>query len=322
MVSPSRPINWLSAVFISIVSLISVAATGSELVLGSGRGVDHATLLSKSLINVSRTYADLGFTIYPYGRDEGGFESSILYFPDGTYIDLFGIHNTSLVEAGAEAHAADAPEGLTWLTLHTSSTAHTAAHLRKQGHELFGPEVIPGADGEWFFKLTGLEKNTLPGQRIYFVEYNEQLLEARREQKIGAVRARETHRNGALGLQSVWLAVKDLDEAERAYRGSGFETGRNYNFDQLAAIGREIRTGQRAILLIEPVSADSPVQRLLGSRDAAFVGYSIKADSLEKTRAVLSEREQPLAKDYDGLYGKSLMIPSSEAGGAWLEFFE
>lgn len=316
-----RPSAWLSAFLLTLAPLAGVVAE-DETAFGSGRGVDHATVLSKSLVTLSRTYADLGFTVFPYDSYESGFESGMIYFPDLTYLELYGIHDSEAVEQGPESHAVSAPAGVTWLTLHTSSTDQTAAFLRDRGHSLFGPETIPSMRGGWLFKLTGLQGATLPGSRIYFVEYNDKLWDARRLERIEAMRAREAHRNGAQGLHAVWIAVSNLEGAAKTYEDSGFVLGDKLEMPQLRAVGRTVATGDKAILLIEPKDASSAVHSFLESRNARFMGYSIRSNSLERTKAVLAERRDVLAPEYAGRFGKSLLIPPGEAGGAWLEFFE
>ncbi|MFC3078558.1 VOC family protein [Phenylobacterium terrae] len=308
--------------FAAAFLLTATATWAQSPVLGSGRGVDHVTILSKSLVRLSRTYADLGFTIYPYGSDEGGFENSVVYFPDETYLELYGIHDIAAVAKSSEPHAATAPEGLTWLTLHTSSADRTATHLRGRGHKLFGPDTIKGSTGEWSYKLTGLETDALPGAKVYFIEYNEPVLNASRQRRIDMMRARETHRNGAQGLHAVWVGVKSLADAEKAYRDAGFAVGERFALRALAASAREIRTGGRALLLVEPSTPESPVRQLLGSRTAAFIGYSVNVVELQQTRSVLTERDLPVAPDYQGRFGRSILIPPEQAGAAWLEFFE
>ena len=308
------------ALSLTAASVPAQVAGPDHPVLGSGNGVDHTTLLTHSLVRTSRAFTDLGFTVSPLASYDNGFENSTIWFADGTYLELFGVHDSQAVAKGPEPHAADGPEGLTWVTIDTSSIEYTVGQLKARGHALFGPETLPSPDA-WSYKLAGLEGDTLPGQRLYFIEYNRERINARRKAKQEAWRVKETHRNTAKGLAAVWVAVGNLAEAEKLYRDSGFTLGARISLPHLKAVGREIPTKDRDILLIEP-AAGSPVAAMLKSRAATFVGQSVRVRSLATARSILAENELSLLAEYSGPYGRSVLIPPAKAGGAWLELFE
>ncbi len=298
----------------------SLADTADHPVLGSGNGVDHATLLTRSLVRTSKTFSDLGFTVSPLASYENGFENSTIWFADGTYLELFGVHDVELVAKSSESHAADGPEGLTWVTLDTSSITQTVAYLKARGHSLFGPEVLPEPTA-WSYKLAGLESDTLPGRRLYVIEYNDDRIKVRREAKLEAWRLKETHRNSAQGLHAVWIAVRSLPEAEKIYSASGFTPGRSIALPHLKAVGREISIGGRAIILMQP-AADSPASDLLKNQPATFAGYSLRVQDLSKAKLVLAENGMANMVEHAGPFGRSLLVPPAKAGGSWLELFE
>jgi hypothetical protein len=289
-------------------------------VIGSGEGVDHGTLLTRSLVRTSRVFADLGFTVSPIGSYDNGFENSTVWFGDGTYLELFGVHDAQAVSEGPESHAVSGPEGLTWVTIECGSIEDTVKHLKQRGHALFGPETLPSPE-TWSYKLAGLEGDTLPGQRIYFIEYNHDRINAGRQSKLESWQAKETHRNTAQALAAVWIAVRSLEDAEASFRESGFTLGERVDLPHLKGVGRRIATKDREILLVQP-AADSDAMQSLGSRSSAFIGYSVRVKSLATAQAVLAEGKLDSLPVYVGPHGRSVLIPPDHAGGSWLEFFE
>jgi hypothetical protein len=316
-----RNLRWpVAALAFLTVSLSGSAVAADGPLLGSGKGVDHATLLTHSLVRTSRTFDDLGFTVSPVDSYDFGFENGTMYFADGTYLELFGVHDPEAVGKGSEAHAVRGAEGLTWVTIDTSSVQDTTARLKKLGHQMFGPDAVPDPNA-WWYKLSGFERETLPGHRVYFIEYNQKWRDARRQRRLEAWQIKETHRNGAQGLRAVWVAVRNLANAEKLYRDSGFMLGRRVELPHLNAVGREIATGERAIILVEPATA-SPAAAVLKARPAGFIGYSIRVRDLAKVKSILAENNLSHLATYDGPYGRSLSVPPDKAGGSWLEFFE
>ena len=310
------------AAALSLTTAVSPAASvaAEHPVLGTGNGVDHATWLTRSLARTSRTFADLGFNVSPVDSYDNGFENGTIFFPDGTYLELFGVHDVGAVASGPESHAAEGPEGLTWVTIDTSSATDTVNYLKTRGHSLFGPESLPNP-AAWSYRLAGLEADTLPGRRLYFIEYNDDRVNARRQARPETWRVRETHANGAQGLRSVWVAVRDLAAAENAYRRNGFALGRQIDLPHLQAIGREIPTGDRSIVLVQAAHGSS-ASTLLGSRSAAFIGASVRVQDLARARSIMAESGVTDFPEYIGPYGRSLLVPPPKAGGSWLELYQ
>lgn len=288
--------------------------------LGSGRGVDHVTVLTNDVTKAAEEYATrLGFTVGPLTPYSFGFTGANIYFADGTYIELYGIHDREKVAAVGEGFAIEAPEGVRWVTLHTGSTAETATLLKQGGVPAWGPFTLPedAPPGQWSHRLVGPEKPAFPGGRLYFVEYNDALRAKRRAEDPAAARAREVHANAALGLRSVWVGVRDLEAAAARYEAAGLIPGPVRRLDVLDTNAREIRTPGGTIILLQ-------VRPPAESRDAqdAFAGISIKTESLERIQTLLHQSHPVGLRPYQGLYGRSILVPSALARGASIEFFE
>ena len=319
------PLLLLGALLITLLSGCASAVDPTptpQPLLGSGRGIDHVTILTSDLRAAMSEYRDrLGFTVGPVRQFSFGFEGANIYFADGTYIELYGIHDRANVAAGSEAFAVDAPEGVTWVTLHAGSTEDTANRLKERGIPAWGPLTFPtdAEPAQWTHRLTGPEQPVLPGGRVFFVEYNDELRAKNRAVDAAAVRAREVHENAAHGLRSVWVAVRDLSAAAARYESAGLSPGREVRLNVLDTKAREIRTPGGTILLVQMKPG-----RTTASVETAhsFAGISIKTGSVDRIRELIRQSHSLELQTYRGLYGRSVLVPPALARGASIEFFE
>ena len=314
----------LSLLGCASLALAACASTDADAplhpLIGSGHGIDHATVLTRDLAATSLKYTDeLGFTVTPYDKYENGFENAVVYFQDKTYLEFWGVHDAALAAKSSEADILEDPDGLTWLILHVGSTDAAATWLRARGHALFGP--FNNSEEPWLYRLTGLERSTIPGRKLFFIEYNEAYL-ASRPKDPEKDRRRETHANTAQRLHATWIGVKDLDSAVAAYEGIGFRVTRDVSLPHLQARARELSAGKGAILLVQAIEPSSPVSAALGERADRMLGVSIRVASLASARFAVTQKGRGVSDDYAGPYGRSLLVPASRAGGAWVEFFE
>ncbi|HYN83444.1 MAG TPA: VOC family protein [Gemmatimonadaceae bacterium] len=295
---------------------VTQPALAPQPLIGSGRGVDHVTLLTQDVAAAAKRFADdFGFTVGPTRKLSFGFESAVIYFADLTYIELYAIHDRKVVGESTEAFALEAPEGLTWVTLHVDSARRAAEFLRQLGKPVFGPDSIPESEENWRFKLTGPQQAFLPGGRIYFIEYNEAVRARFRTENRAMVQSREIHPNTAQGLRSIWITVADLTAAAAIYTSAGMATGPEFELAALSTQAREIRMRGGTILLALQ-SAGSP------SRNAAFTGISIKVGSIDAIRTRVLKRRGLNLEPYAGRYGRSVRIPASLGYGTVIEFFQ
>jgi catechol 2,3-dioxygenase-like lactoylglutathione lyase family enzyme len=327
---PLRVVHILLAV--ALLTGVGRALTGdvaSKELLGTGRGIDHVTVLAQRLATTSVVFTDqLGFTVTPRGDQGNGFESSTIYFGDRTYLELYGIRDRTLIAKGEQAHVLEAPDGITWLNLNASSADAAITHLKARGFQPFGPFRFPEPEEgkaeptPWYFKLGGIADSAVPGRDVYFIEYNEPLIEESRRKDPAATVRRQTHANGAEGIHSVWIGVKDLDEAMKTYERMGFERGRMLKFAAVNATARELPAGRGTILLVQPANTGSPASAWLGDRPHRLMGLSIKVKNVAIAGELLAARHRLSTRPYQGLYGKSILVSPTAAGGVWIELFE
>lgn len=285
--------------------------------LRGGHGVDHVTILTNDVVVAANEYAKrLGFTVGPLEAHSFGFTGARIYFADGTHVELSGIHDPAKVAEIGEGSALEAREGVRWVTLHSGSVAETTKLLKQRGVPMWGPFGLPEGSqpDRW---LSGPEGPWFPGGRLFFIEYNEELRAKRRAQDAENVRLREAHANGALGLRSVWVAVRDLAAAAATYEAAGFSTEPETRLVALDKKAREIKTPAGSILLVE-MTGETESE---GPHDS-FAGVSIKTEDLDRVRTLIEKSNAIELQPYRGLYGRSILVPSALGRGASIEFFE
>jgi catechol 2,3-dioxygenase-like lactoylglutathione lyase family enzyme len=305
-------------------------------VLGRGQGIDHVGVAVRDLKATEQIYRDrLGFTIGDEGKHPGGTANAGVGFSNHQYLELITVYDRKLATGPAAAMIAsflDKHEGAVFLGLQASPIDQTAAYLRGRGFDVVGP-----TEGTWIpdgmketppagWKSVSFKNPPVPGGRIFFIEYINKDYWKKLEEKYPNLRedpAKKIHANGALGLRAVWMSVKDLDEATKAYEAVGLVGGARIPLPAIGATAQEIRAGSNGtILLVSPAGPDGATARFLSDRGESVMGVSIEVQSLAKAQSVLKTGLQQDLAEYSGPYGKSLLVPGESAAGAWIEFFE
>jgi len=142
-------------------------------------------------------------------------------------------------------------------------------------------------------------------------------LAARREQGM------MTHPNTALGIHTVWFAVRDLDAQLRNLHDAGFEPGETREAKLLGAKGREVKAGTGSMLLLRPVDQKGILNRFLSDHDNGdIIGISIEVSDLDKARSWVEGHSGQKLKPYKNSYGRSILIPPVLTHGIWMELLQ
>ncbi len=291
--------------------------------LGSGRGVDHLVVAVRHLEASRNEYARaLGFTMSKGGRHPGGTENSVARFENGSYLELLGCYDT--VKAAGVAGFLEKQEGAMSLGLETSSAGGTAAFLKARGCETevgSGTITLEGTDETppVLWRVVGLKDGSKISDLIFFIEYTPEREAFRRKYPEHYGASGTVHRNTAERIVSVWMAVNDADEATRRYESLGFRAMREVSFSQMDAKGREVEAGQGTILLLSPWIPGGKTGASLAQRGEGIVGVSLRVKNLATAQRILEEYRGEVLRRYDGVYGKSLLVPPELTHGVWLE---
>ena len=324
--------SWSLLVFITL-GCSTWSSQSRSPVLGKGRGIDHLEVVVRDLSATAELYHNrLGFTVGTQGKNPGGTANTVVGFKNKTYFELISIYDR---ESAAKNEAdmiafLDKHEGALALGLEIASADETAAYLRARGFDIVGP-----IGGTWkpdgvketppeLYKDVIFKNPAVPGDTIFFAEYHHDAWHKLQEEypQLRDDPARSTHANGALDIHAVWMSVKNLDEATKAYEAVGFLRGVKMALPAIGAIAQEFQAGEGTILLVSAAAPDGATAKFLSDRGEAVMGVSIEVQSLEKTQSVLGQGLHQNFTIYSGPYGKSVVVPGEFAAGVWIEFFE
>ncbi len=337
----------MTSIAASILSVLCVTGCGNRIqnkvplvnaqkppVLGKGRGVDEVIIVVRDLDAARVVYGNkLGFKLSPPYSLPSGLKISGAYFA-GNGLELRAIDDP---EKAAEHRPEyvdflEQHEGARSLVLSVSSLDATLSFLRTRGFETCKP--IPGVfDGATIWRIATFTNSVLPGlpvvgqrptgpgarpddkwlERVatfWFAEY------------VDYPEHQPQHPNTARAIKSVWIGVRDLVTATKAYESVGLRSGPRRNLPQLEANGREIEAGRGVILLLEPRSVDGNVASFLADRGEGIMGMSIEVGDLSTARKLIETNTGQKFMPYEGLYGSSILIPAEMAHGLWIEMFQ
>lgn len=306
----------------------------NDLALGEGYDLDHVGILARDLEAAKDTYRDtLGFWVQPRGvislSSGSGMKISNASFEDGSYLELMAVNDLETVRLNRPSYLTflEKQEGAKFLILSVSSAEDTTRFLRARGLDVNDPAtrtvLVPGAKempppAGWAITF---KKPVLPADSISFFQ---PASAAAREERIRQANAagRTHHANTAKRLAAVWIVVRDLKAATKAFASTGLYTGEGRKFPALGASGREIKAGGGRIVLLEPKGKTGKAASFLAERGEGIMGVSIEVASLETARALLEKNTKREFESYAGAYGNSILIPAELAHGVWIEMFQ
>ena len=296
--------------------------------LGGERGIDHVGVAVPDLQRARQTYQDkLGFDRPVAGKLPNGLQNINFYFEDATYLETLNFW-----DAKKAAWVADFVKRYThggvFVVLSIRSIAATSRFLEGRGFKLLAPFKgsidVDGKKKASSWRTLFFKKSPLPGNQLYFIEYPRET----RENFLKRLQSKETrrkffrHRNTAIGIKAVWMAVRDLEAATKAYESIGLRRGRPFKYPRLKASGQMISAGEGHILLLAPDTKASPLTPFVEGRGPGVLGMSVQVKSLVAARRLISVGTKTKIESFNGPLGVSFLLPPKLTHGIWLEFFQ
>ncbi len=298
--------------------------------LGGERGIDHVGVAVKDLREARQTYQQrLGFDRPISGRLPNGIDNVNFYFEDATYLETLTFYDRRKADwlAWFIDHFT---EGGNFAVLSVRSANETAAFLRQRGFAMSPPSPgriqvdLEGGKPGGTWQTLFFDRSPLPGSPLYFIEYPRESREDFLHQlEDPEVRRRSFHhRNTAVGIRAVWMAVPDLLAATRAYASLGLKEEEAFESPQLDARAQSIAAGRSHIILFSPRGDTGPVKEFLGRRGPGLLGMAIEVQSIQTAMQVIGQDTGDPQDLYAGRFGPSLLVAPKHAHGTWIEFFQ
>ena len=284
--------------------------------------MDHVGVGVRDLEAATAAFTRLGFVVSPGGRHPGGTENNLIFFPDGSYLELLGVHDTT--KAAAMAAMFRQREGAFFTGLRVGSAAGIAASLTQRNLEVVGPVggtiQLPTDTGtppdRWW--IVSFKDQAWPWSSLFFLEYEPKFQKQARE-NLGAQGAFK-HPNSATRLYAAWFATPNPDSIAGPLEAIGLQLARPVRSDQLRSSARVALLEGGAIVVLQPKESDGPAAEYVrGGSGVMGVTIAVKSiDSVLRSLEVQGDRSLP----YKGLFGRSVLIGPMQAHGTWIEFAE
>jgi catechol 2,3-dioxygenase-like lactoylglutathione lyase family enzyme len=239
-------------------------------------GIDHLVILVRNLEKAVDTYRDLGFQVLQGGQHPYGTHNALVTFQDGSYLELIAFMEPEKPHDHRWYRFLDRP-GLVDFAIGTDDLEIELGRVRGAGVSYEGPK--PGArkrpDGQQLEWRTAPPPDDRAGELPFLIDdISERTL------RVPGGDAAE-HANGVTGIQSLVVAVRDLDEATEEYEALLARQAFRDTHEELGADIARLRCGTHEIILAYPTTPSSPLVEQIRSRgDGPFQVTLVAKDKI------------------------------------------
>lgn len=222
-------------------------------------GVDHLVIAVPDLGAAMTSFAGLGFTVVPGGRHPQGTHNALLAFGDGAYLELFAFFEANREHRWWEPLRQGG--GFVDFCLRTSDLAADLAALRRAGVEMDDPRPLERVrpDGVSLAWRLAIPRGSWVRVAPFLIED----VTPREDRVPGSA----SHANGALGIDTVVVAVAAVERVRQAYGGLG-HGGEEVDRPELGARSLRLTIGRHRFEFLAPHAGGSPLADVLRGRDA------------------------------------------------------
>lgn len=322
----ARRILWTA-----MCGLLALGGQAAAQELGDGRGIDHVASLVR-LENFDAAvdvFTDqLGFSATPALLSPLGAKNRLIWFSDGTYLEIVTFTELNELTAPFLAFLED-HEGGKFYGTDVVDAAQAVTFLTGAGYPNIGPIPALPLTIESTGELVGLTPlwssiiltaRVAPDNSNFFLDYNE----AQVQQMFVdfPALAPQPHPNTAQKIDTLWLVVSDLDAAIAFYEGLGLEVRFEHKkIHYLGARGAEVRYNNNTLALLEP---DGPglVADFAAERGEGILGLSVKVGDLQTARTLINGNTGLDLQTFNYKGRNRFLIPASLTHGFLIEMVE
>ena len=195
----------------------------------------------------------LGFTVVRGGKHPIGTENALVAFDDGSYLELI----TFLKQATGHPwqFAIEKGEGIIDFCMSTDDLAATVDLLRRAGAKINDPSPLTRdrPDGYHLSWVLAIPQPPFNGQLPFLIKDD-----TPRDERVPRERS---HRNGAVGIRTLAIAVNDPGVTSRYYARALGRPGAPVHRPELDATGVSFTIGPNELQLLASKSEDGPLAR-------------------------------------------------------------
>ena len=243
------------------------------------KGIDHLVIVVKDLDQAAKDFTELGFTVVPGGKHPVGSHNVLISFADGSYLEIIAFYR----EAADHRwwNPLSKGERLVDFCMQTDDLPGDTKKLRDAGVLINDPVPWSRArpDGYELRWLLSLAQGSHRGIAPFLI----QDVTPRRER----IPQRFEHENGATGIASLIIAVREIAEVQRWYSAVLGKEGAPIERGDLYADGVRFTGGPHALEFLRPLESKSPLTDWIGRFGPA--PYSATLRSAEQRRQSIDQ---------------------------------
>ena len=259
------------------------------ILLASGFPIDHVTIAGTNMKQMQAALSSVGIaSVYGGAHTTGATEMALVSFPDGSYLELIALGqgaSAASIDENVWAKFLRGDAGPTAWALREPDMAAEVQRLKTAGvpvsvPERGGRERPDGVILEWETSTLGIEaRGTFFPFLIHDFTPREQRAFLQGKPVSGDFR----------GVSRVVIAVRDLDAAVKRYRQAFHLPGVSKQVDR--AFGAQLAImGGTAVVLAQPLSADSELARRLGEFGEVPCAFVLGATGAARYQAASKTR--------------------------------
>jgi hypothetical protein len=215
------------------------------------QGLDHIVIVVNDLQQAAKDYQQLGFTVVPGGKHPVGSHNVLISLADGSYIEIIAFYREAI------DHRWWAPlqkgERLVDFCMQTDDLTGDTLKLGAAGIAINDP--VPWSrtrpDGYELKWLLSLVQGNQRGVAPFLIQDV-----TPREQRIPQA---FDHKNRAIGIETLTIAVEDLADVQRWYDGVLGNCSTKVTDDKLQASGIRYHIGPHSLDFLVPLGPESPL---------------------------------------------------------------
>jgi catechol 2,3-dioxygenase-like lactoylglutathione lyase family enzyme len=215
------------------------------------QGIDHIVIVVNDLEQAAKDYAELGFTVVPGGKHPVGSHNVLISFADGSYLEIIAFYREAIEHRWWDS--LQKGERLVDFCMQTNDLQGDTVKLRAAGVAINDP--VPWSrtrpDGYELKWLLSLAQGSHRGVAPFLIQDV-----TPREERIPQT---FDHKNGAMGIDTVTVAVEEVSEVQRWYKNVLGHDGTAITDKTLTAKGIRYQIGPHKLDFLAPLEPQSPL---------------------------------------------------------------
>jgi hypothetical protein len=215
------------------------------------QAIDHLVIVVQDLERAAEDYRALGFTVIAGGKHPVGSHNALISFADESYLEIIAFYREAVDHRWWRP--LQQGERLVDYCMQTDDLRGDTRKLREAGVAINDP--VPwsrtrpdGYELKWILSLaTGSHRGVAP--------FLIQDITPRQERIPQMIQ----HKNGAIGIETVTIAVEELSHVENWYNAVLRGSGRSVLRTELGAQGLSFFVGSHTVEFLMPFNQSSPL---------------------------------------------------------------